>query len=170
MLLSKSGRQAGKAVDMNPPSALLGHVTMVTLGVADLERATKFYQALGFERSSASQPGIAFMTSGTIVVGLFPTAELAKDANTHVGAPGQGAIALAQNRHCEADVDRVMSEAERAGATIVKPAQKVFWGGYSGYFSDPDGHLWEVAHNPFAELDENGYMKLPGPEANEPDS
>ncbi len=143
---------------------------MVTLGVADLERATGFYQALGFARSAASQPGISFMTSGTIVVGLFPTVELAKDADTDVGAPGRGAIALAQNRHSEADVDQVMAKAEQAGASVVKPAQKVFWGGYSGYFADPDGHLWEVAYNPFAELDENGYMNLPGPETEEADS
>ncbi|MGI9479258.1 MAG: VOC family protein [Hyphomicrobiaceae bacterium] len=155
---------------MGEASALRGHVTMVTLGVADLARATQFYQALGFARSAASQEGISFMTSGTIVVGLFPTAELAKDVSTDVGRPGQGAVALAQNRHSEADVDRVMAEASRAGAKIVKPAQKVFWGGYSGYFADPDGHLWEVAYNPFAELDENGYMKLPGPETAQPDS
>lgn len=111
---------------MSATRALRGHVSMVTLGVADLERATRFYQALGFARSSASQPGISFMTSGTIVVGLFPTVELAKDAGTDVGAPGQGAIALAQNRHSEADVDQVMAKAEQAGARVVKPAQKYF--------------------------------------------
>ena len=155
---------------MTKTPTIRGHVTMVTLGVADLARATEFYQALGLQRSSASQPGIAFMISATIVVGLFPIDELAKDADTDVGVPGQGAIALAQNRHSEAEVDRVMAAAEVAGARIVKPAQKVFWGGYSGYFADPDGHLWEVAHNPFAELDQNGYMKLPGPETIEPNS
>ena len=136
---------------------------MVTLGVADLVRATAFYQAIGFACSAASQPGISFMLSGTIVVGLFPIAELSRDAAMDVGVPGSGAVALAQNRASEAEVDQVMATAEAAGARIVKPAQKVFWGGYSGYFTDPDGHLWEVAHNPFAELDENGYMKLPGP-------
>lgn len=140
-----------------------GHVTMVTLGVADLARATAFYQAIGFVCSAASQPGISFMISGTIVVGLFPIDELSRDAAVDVGTPGRGAVALAQNRVSEAEVDKVISTAAAAGARIVKPAQKVFWGGYSGYFTDPDGHLWEVAHNPFAELDENGYMKLPGP-------
>ncbi len=153
---------------MTETSPLRGHVTMVTLGVADLARATTFYQAIGFARSAASQPGISFMLSGTIVVGLFPVDELSKDAAMDVGAPGRGAVALAQNRASEADVDRVMATAKAAGARIVKAAQKVFWGGYSGYFADLDGHLWEVAHNPFAELDENGYMKLPGPATQDP--
>lgn len=143
---------------------LRGHVTMITLGVADLERATRFYQDIGFQRSAASQPGISFMISPTIVVGLFPIDELSKDANIDVGRPGQGAVAIAQNRTTEAEVDHVLATAEKAGATIVKQAQKVFWGGYSGYFVDPDGHLWEVAHNPFAELDAHGRMNLPGPE------
>lgn len=141
-----------------------GHVTMITLGVADLERATRFYQDIGFQRSAASQPSISFMISSTIVVGLFPIDGLSKDANVDVGRPGQGAVAIAQNRSTEAEVDHVMVRARKAGAAIVKQAQKVFWGGYSGYFADPDGHLWEVAHNPFAELDIDGRMSLPGPE------
>lgn len=149
---------------MSDTPTMGGHVTMVTLGVADLARATAFYEALGFVKSAASQPGISFMLSGTIVVGLFPTGELAKDAACDVGTPGRGAVALAQNRPSPGDVDRVMAMAEAAGARITKPAQEVFWGGYSGYFADPDGHLWEVAHNPFAELDANGFMHLPGPE------
>jgi len=135
---------------------------MVTLGVGDLARSTKFYQDVGFERSAASQEGISFMRSRSIVVGLFPMAELSKDASFDVGTPGKGAIALAQNHPSEADVDRAIAVAKAAGATIIKPAQKVFWGGYSGYYADPDGHLWEVAYNPFAELSENGCMDLPG--------
>ena len=87
-----------------------------------------------------------------------------------VGTPGHGAVAIAQNRHSEADVDSAMTQAERAGAKITKSAQKVFWGGYSGYFADLDGHLWEVAYNPFAELDNNGRMNLPGPPTTASDS
>ena len=151
-----------------PP--LPGHVTMVTLGVANLERATKFYEAIGFQCSAASQPGISFMISSTVVVGLFPIDELSKDAAIDVGTPGHGAVAIAQNGHSEADVDRAMTQAERAGAKITKSAQKVFWGGYSGYFADLDGHLWEVAYNPFAELDNNGRMNLPGPPTTASDS
>jgi len=139
---------------------------MITLGVADLPRAEAFYRALGFARSSASQPGISFMLSSTIVIGLFPVAELAKDVTADVGVPGKGAIALARNEPDRATVDRVMQTAADAGATIAKPAQEVFWGGYSGYFADPDGHLWEIAHNPFAKLDGAGRMLLPGPAGN----
>ena len=139
-----------------------GHVTMVTLGVDDLERATRFYEAIGFERSSVSTPQISFLKSSTIVVGLYPVDALAEDVSKPVGRPGAGAVALAQNRHSESEVDAVMAQAQSAGGSIVKPAQKVFWGGYSGYFADPDGHLWEVAHNPFAELTGDGRLNLPG--------
>jgi uncharacterized protein len=144
------------------PDERLSYVTMVTLGVGDLARATKFYQDVGFERSAASQDGISFMLSRSIVVGLYPIDELSKDVSKNVGTPGGGAVALAQNHPSEAGVDRAMAAARAAGATVIKPAQKVFWGGYSGYYADPDGHLWEVAYNPFAELDENGCMNLPG--------
>lgn len=135
---------------------------MVTLGVSDLARATKFYQNVGFERSSASQDGISFMRSLSIVIGLYPIGELSKDVAAEVGTPGKGAVALAQNHPSEADVDRAIAVAVASGATIIKTAQKVFWGGYSGYYADPDGHLWEVAYNPFVELGENGCMNLSG--------
>jgi predicted lactoylglutathione lyase len=158
--LSKSASRNGKANKV--PDERLSYVTMVTLGVSDLARATKFYQDVGFERSSVSQDGISFMRSRLIVIGLFPIAELSKDVTAEVGTPGKGAVVLAQNHPSKVDVDRAMAVAIASGATIIKTAQKVFWGGYSGYYADPDGHLWEVAYNPFAELGESGCMNLPG--------
>ena len=102
------------------------------------------------------------MRSLSIVIGLYPIVELTKDVAAEVGTPGKGAVALAQNHPSEADVDRAIAVAVASGATIIKTAQKVFWGGYSGYYADPDGHLWEVAYNPLVELGENGCMNLSG--------
>ncbi len=124
-------------------------ISMITLGVRDLAASVKFYeQGLGFPRME-SPPEVAFFTLNGTWLGLYGRAALAEDAT--VSADGQGfeSFALAHNVPSEADVDAVMNQAVNAGATLVKPPQKVFWGGYRGYFKDPDGHLWEVAHNPF---------------------
>ncbi len=124
-------------------------ISMITLGVADLPRAVRFYEeGLGLPRME-SPPEVAFFTLDGTWLGLYGRAALADDAC--VSADGQGfeAFTLAHNVHSEAEVDAVIQQAIKAGATLVKPAGKVFWGGYSGYFKDPDGHLWEVAHNPF---------------------
>lgn len=122
---------------------------MITLGVDDLDRAIAFYRdGLGFPQLE-SPPTVAFFTLNGTWLGLYPRVELAKDANIDAAGSGFNSFALAHNVHTEADVDEVLGHAVAAGATLVKPAQKVFWGGYSGYFADPDGHLWEVAHNPF---------------------
>ena len=123
-------------------------ISMITLGVRDLPASVKFYeQGLGFPRLD-SPPEVAFFSLNGTWLGLYGREALANDAN--VSADGQGfeSFALAHNVHSEEEVDEVMSQAIEAGATLVKQAQKVFWGGYSGYFRDPDGHLWEVAHNP----------------------
>ena len=123
-------------------------ISMITLGVRDLEAAVRFYEeGLGFPRMDAP-PDVAFFPLNGTWLGLYGREALAEDAT--VSAEGQGfeSFALAHNVSSEAEVDDVMDQALGAGATLVKKPQKVSWGGYSGYFKDPDGHLWEVAHNP----------------------
>jgi uncharacterized glyoxalase superfamily protein PhnB len=121
---------------------------MVTLGVHDLAVAIDFYErGLGFPRME-SPPTVAFFTLNGTWLGLYGREALAEDATVPAEGHGFASVALAHNVASEAEVDVTLAQAVAAGATLVKPAQKVFWGGYSGYFSDPDGHLWEVAHNP----------------------
>ena len=126
---------------------------MITLGVADIGEATAFYERLGFARSSESQDAVTFMQAGAVVLGLFGCDALKDDAKADSIWTGNGGTAVAMNCAGEAEVDAMMEVAKAAGARILKPAEKVFWGGYSGYFTDPDGHAWEVAHNPFWSLD-----------------
>jgi len=124
-------------------------ISMITLGVRDLAAAVHFYETgLGFPRMTSS-PGVAFFTLDGSWLGLYPRDALAEDATVAAEGGGFEGFTLAHNVASEAEVDAVMQQALAAGATPVKPAQKVFWGGYSGYFKDPDGHLWEIAHNPF---------------------
>ena len=121
---------------------------MITLGVDDLDAAITFYErGLGLPRLE-SPPTVAFFPLNGTWLGLYPREELAKDATVSAEGRGFRGIALAHNVASEAEVEAVLEQAVAAGATLVKPARKVFWGGYSGYFSDLDGHLWEVAHNP----------------------
>jgi catechol 2,3-dioxygenase-like lactoylglutathione lyase family enzyme len=137
-------------------------LNIVTLGVLDFERALQFYQqGLGWQPSSASQDDVAFFPLGGIVLALYPRAKLAEDAQVSPAGSGFSGITLAYNTKSEAEVDEVLQTVEKLGATIVKKAQKVFWGGYSGYFTDPEGHLWEVAWNPFFGFDENDNLSLP---------
>jgi predicted lactoylglutathione lyase len=144
---------------MDAPTA----ISLVTLGVRDVTAATAFYTALGFARSSASVEGdVTFLRTPGIVLALWSADELARDAGQPVGAPhGFRGVALARNLPSPAAVDAAMAAAERAGASVTKPPQQTEWGGYSGYFADPDGHLWELAHNPFWPLDERGLPQLP---------
>ena len=122
---------------------------MITLGVADLQRSIEFYeQGLGFPRLE-SPPEVAFFTLNGSWLGLYGRDALAEDAAVSPAGSGFNAFALAYNVASEAEVDETLAHALSVGATLAKPAQKVFWGGYSGYFKDPDGHLWEIAHNPF---------------------
>lgn len=124
-------------------------ISMITLGVTDMGRSIKFYEeGLGFPRLE-SPPEIAFFPLGGTWLGLYARDALAADATVPADGSGFNEFALAHNVASEKEVDAVIAEAVAAGAELVKPAQKVFWGGYSGYFKDPDGHLWEVAHNPF---------------------
>lgn len=136
-------------------------LSLVTLGVADVASSRHFYEAMGLTASSASQAEVAFFQLGNVVLGLFGRADLAQDANVPDGPPGFSGVALAWNVASESEVDDALAQAVANGGRLVKPGQKVFWGGYSGYFADPDGHLWEVAFNPFFPLDAAGRVSLP---------
>jgi len=121
---------------------------MITLAVNDLSKAIHFYErGLGFPRMD-SPPEIAFFTLNGTWLSLYPRTELAKDASVNTEGSGFEGFTLSHNVTSEKEVDSVFAQAISAGAKVVKQPQKVFWGGYSGYFKDPDGHLWEVAHNP----------------------
>jgi len=137
-------------------------ISFITLGVADLARSRAFYAALGWRESSASQAGIAFFNAGSVVFGLFQRASLAEDANVPSAGSGFSGFTLAHNVESKEAVDRLLAEAVMAGARLTQPAGEVFWGGYRGYFADPDGFLWEVCWNPFFPLDEQGRVTLPG--------
>ena len=136
-------------------------ISLITLGVKDLGRARGFYEALGFVASPASQGDVVFFQCGGLALALYPRDKLAEDATVSDPAPGFSGITIAHNVRSEAEADRVMAEAVTAGARCVKPMQKVFWGGYSGYFADPDGHLWEIAYNPYFPLSKDGSLVLP---------
>lgn len=125
------------------------HITIVTLGVEDLQRAVDFYQnGLGFPLMNDSDDIAFFRLEGTIL-GLYPKDKLAEDITIAPEGTGFQGFTLAHNVDSPEEVDRTLAEAVEAGAELVKPGQKVFWGGYSGYFKDPEGFYWEVAHNPF---------------------
>ncbi|MEZ5797005.1 MAG: VOC family protein [Paracoccaceae bacterium] len=136
-------------------------VTLITLGVADLASARGFYRRLGWQEHGASQAGVAFFQMQGAVLALFGRDDLAADQGRAGAALGTGAIALAQNFASEAEVDAAFAAALRAGGTALKAPEKVFWGGYSGYWADPDGHVWEVAMNPFWPLAADGSLTLP---------
>ncbi|MBZ0164067.1 MAG: VOC family protein [Notoacmeibacter sp.] len=137
-------------------------ITMVTLGVADVAASTVFYEKLGFARSSASNEQVTFFRMNGAVLGLFGRADLARDAGVENSMPGFSGVSLAHNLPSEAAVDEAYAHALACGAKPVKAPEKVFWGGYSCYFADPDGHLWEMAFNPYMPVDGNGHMALPG--------
>lgn len=129
-------------------------ISMITLGVADLDRAVDFYRnGLGLPLQDPKYRDIAFFALDGAWLGLYPREHLAADANVPAEGTGFPGVTLAHNVASREEVDAVMNEAEAAGAAIVKPAWEAFWGGYSGYFADPDGYLWEVAWNPFLPLD-----------------
>jgi hypothetical protein len=136
-------------------------LTLVTLGVADVARATAFYQALGWPRSSASVDGeVSFFQVGGLALAVWSADALAADAEVSAEGSGFRRVALAMNLESEAEVDRVAAAWVAAGGSMVKQPHRVFWGGYSGYVADLDGHLWELAHNPGFQLTADG-MRLP---------
>lgn len=136
-------------------------VTLITLGVADLAAARAFYARLGWKEHAQSQEAVAFFQINGMVFGLFGRDDLATDQGRKGAVLGTGAITLAQNFATEAEVDAAFAAALTAGATALKTPEKVFWGGYSGYWADPDGHVWEVAMNPFWPLEADGSLHLP---------
>lgn len=135
-------------------------LSVVTLGVADLARARRFYEALGWRSDSKPEEGVVFFQAAGIVVALWGRDELTADSGT-VDSGGWGGVTLAHNVGSPAEVDAVIEAAEAAGATVARRGAETSWGGYSGVFIDPDGHSWEVAHNPFWTLDADGTVRLP---------
>lgn len=136
-------------------------VTLITLGVADLDRSARFYGNWGWLPHAESQPGIRFYQMNGSALALFPLADLARDQGREILPPGSGAVTLAQNCTDRAEVDAVFQAALAAGARVLKQPEEVFWGGYSGYLADPDGHVWEIAMNPFWSLTPDGALVLP---------
>lgn len=138
-------------------------ISLITLGVDDLARSRAFYCALGWVPGDENE-GVVFFQMHGMALGLFSRSALADDQGRPGAELGTGAITLAQNFHSPAEVDAAYKSALAVGATGLKRPEPVFWGGYSGYFSDPDGHVWELAHNPFWTLGADGTLSLPPPE------
>jgi uncharacterized protein len=139
------------------------HVSLVTLGTEDLDRAARFYEGWGWRRSPASQDEIVFLEGGAVVLALFSTEALAHEAGLpNSELPPYRGIALAMNLPSREEVDQAVAAAAALGASVVAAPSAADWGGYSGYLTDPDGHLWEVAHNPFFPLDDDGRIHPTG--------
>jgi uncharacterized protein len=134
-------------------------LSLVTLGVADLAVARRFYEALGWRTGAEPDDDVVFFQAGSMVVALWSRASLAEDSGVE-DKGGWGGVTLAYNTRSPAEVDAVLDEARAAGATIAREGGETFWGGYSGVFVDPDGHPWEVAHNPHWTLLEDGSIRL----------
>ncbi len=135
-------------------------ISIVTLGVRDLDRATRFYEAIGL-RAGMKVPGdVVFFQMGGSLLALWPVEKLAADAGLEP-VEGFSGVALAYNARSDLEVEAVLATAKAAGGRVVKPAQRAFWGGWYGYFADTEGHLWEVAHNPDFPIDEAGNIRLP---------
>ena len=135
-------------------------VSNITLGVADLARARAFYEALGWRTDAEPDADVAFFQAGGMIVALWGRAQLAEDSGV-TDSGGWGGVTLAHNVRSPAEVDAVVAEAEAAGASIARQGGETFWGGYSGVFIDPDGHPWEVAHNPYWTLMPDGSVVRP---------
>jgi uncharacterized protein len=134
-------------------------LSLVTLGVRDLARARAFYEALGWKTGAKPDDDVVFFQSGGMIVALWGRDQLAEDSAVEDGG-GWGGVTFAHNVRSPEEVDAVLAEAERAGAAIPRKGGKTFWGGYSGVFIDPDGHPWEVAHNPSWTIAEDGSVRL----------
>jgi catechol 2,3-dioxygenase-like lactoylglutathione lyase family enzyme len=134
-------------------------VSLITLGVASIERSRRFYEALGWRTGAEPDADVVFFQAGGAIVSVWSRERLAEDSGVTDGG-GWGGITLAHNVRSPAEVDAVLEEARAAGAAILRPGAETFWGGYSGVFADPDGHPWEVAHNPYWSLREDGAVEL----------
>ena len=144
-----------------PYDAMKQRISLITLGVADLDRARAFHEALGWKRSVRDAPGAVFFQIGGTALALYPRADLARDAELAPEGSGFCGISLAHNVRSRDEVDRVLAEAAAAGATILKLARDTEWGGYAGCFADPDGFPWEIAWNPGFALLRDGSIRLP---------
>ncbi len=136
-------------------------ISFITLGVANLAHSRAFYAALGWRESSGSQDAVAFYSAGTVAFALFPREALAHDAGVSAAGSGFPGFTLAYNVASAAEVETTINDAVAAGGTLVKNPETAAWGGFRGYFADPDGFLWEVCWNPFFPLDDNGFIRLP---------
>jgi uncharacterized protein len=134
-------------------------MSLVTLGVRDLARARAFYEALGWKTGAAPAADVVFFQAGCMIVALWDRAKLAEDSGVEDGG-GWGGVTPAYNTRSPAEVDTVIEEARAAGATVAREPGETFWGGYSGVFVDPDGHPWEIAHNPHWTIDDDGSVSL----------
>jgi catechol 2,3-dioxygenase-like lactoylglutathione lyase family enzyme len=134
-------------------------VSLITLGVGDLERARRFYESIGWTTGTKPDDDIVFFQAGGMIVALWGRDQLAEDTVRPDGG-GWGGVTLAHNVRSPEEVDSVLVEAAAAGATIARPGAETFWGGYSGVFVDPEGHAWEIAHNPYWTLREDGSIQL----------
>ena len=135
-------------------------ISIVTLGVADLAAATAFYERLGWQKSGDSMDSITFFQTDGSVLGLYERGALAEDAEVSPEGSGFRGVTLALNCASPEEVDEVYAAWIAAGANGLKAPQKVFWGGYSSYVADPDGHLWELAHNPYATIGDDGRLHI----------
>jgi len=135
-------------------------VSLITLGVADLQRARSFYEALGWTTGAEPGDDVVFFQAGDMVLALWDRARLGEDSCVE-DSPGWGGVTLALNFGSPAEVDAAIEQARAAGATIGREPAETFWGGYSAVFLDPDGHPWEIAHNPHWELTADGAVRLP---------
>src|SRR5262245_12243163 len=144
-------------------TAPVARLTLLTLGVKDIARSAAFYEALGFRRKARNADGVAFFEAGGVILSLWSPDQLAADADIAPQEPsGFRGVSLAWNVASTRDVDHAMEHAVAAGATLLRPPHDVFWGGYTGYFADPDGHIWEVAYNPHWPFSDDGRLLLPG--------
>lgn len=134
-------------------------ISIITIAVDDLDRMAAFYEAMGLTRHRIKD-GVAFFQMGGAILGLFPRESAEEDSGIKFGQ-GVSRVYLAYNTRSDAEVDEVLSAVEKAGGSIVKPAGRAFWGGWYGYFADPEGNLWEVAHNPDFPIDAAGNISLP---------
>lgn len=136
-------------------------LSLVTLGVSDLGRARRFYEAIGWRNDTPTEMDVAFFQLGGMVLALWDREKSAEESGVELGS-GHGGVTLAHNVRTPAEVDTALAEAAAAGATITRAPAATFWGGYSGVFLDPDGHPWEIAHNPDWIIAQDGSVTLPG--------
>ena len=142
------------------PAIPIANVSIITLGVENLTESTRFYEKLGWINTVASQNSVTFLQGDSVVLGLYGRQALAEDAAVDNTPAGFRGVTLARNFASETDVDAYFELAISAGAEAIKKPEQVFWGGYSGYFADLDGHLWEIAHNPFFQQTPSGQLSL----------